>query len=131
MNLDEAKTAILAMKQERELNRGHCPRCGFEQGHAPNCAWAGRYEELSKIVLAVEPMQGPNLKWGDPCGTYEIEIVPGGAVMFYRSMQRNGGLLEIKIPFTTTALAEMQALLNMIEFPFKVEVPNGRISGSC
>lgn len=76
-------------------------------------------------------MSGPNLCWGDPVRTYEMEIVPGGCCLFYRAMQTNGGMLEVKIPMDTRALAEMIGLLNLLVLPdeFKPELPNVRISG--
>ena len=61
-------------------------------------------------------MEGPNLKWGEPVGTYEIEIIPSGALFIYRSHQKNGGLLQFVIPMTTQDLAEMQAMLNVLRF---------------
>lgn len=81
----------------------------------------------------VEPLlEGPVFSWGDPCGTYSVEIVTGGAVLFYRATQKNGGMLEIKIPFTVEALAEMQGLMNMLVFDKKVEgIPNGQIRATA
>lgn len=133
MTRDEAAVELDNMERDRELNGGLCPKCAVASGdaHRPNCQWAARHILLLDFVDNGEkPMEGPNLKWGDPCGTYEIEIVPEGAVFFYRQKQLNGGLLEIKIPLSTQALAEMQAMLNMVDFGIKVEVPNGRIAAN-
>jgi hypothetical protein len=75
------------------------------------------------------PLQGPNLKWGDPVGTYEIEIVPGGAIFYYRARQPNGGLMQVAIPMSLVALAEMQGLLNMLVFGQALDLglPDGKI----
>lgn len=76
-------------------------------------------------------MQGPNLSWGDPVGTYEIEILPNGAVLYYRAAQPNGGPLLVAIPLTFKALAEMQGLLNLLAFSAEhqpQDIPHGKIA---
>ena len=80
-----------------------------------------------------ERMQGPNLRWGDPVGTYDLELVEGGAMLTYRARQPNGGVVIVGIPFTTEAVAEMQGLLNLLVFPdeLKPDLPNVGIAGHC
>lgn len=76
-------------------------------------------------------MQGPNLKWGDPVGTYEIEIIEGGAMFYYRARQPNGGFLQMAIPLDFKALAEMQGLLNLLVFTAEnmpKDLPDGKIA---
>lgn len=68
---------------------------------------------------ALKPMDGPILSWGEPSGVYSLEIVPGGAYF------RHG---HASIYLDTAALAEMKQLVSMLQFSFKTEVPDGKIT---
>lgn len=74
---------------------------------------------------------GPNLRWGEPLGTYEFEVTSGGGVFSYREMRPSGDMLEVRIPMDVKALAEMIGLLNLLDLPadLKPELPNVRIRG--
>lgn len=135
MTPDGAKEKLASMQAEFATKR-ECPCCHVGEGieHLRNCLWAAEAKGLLEFIEKTEgpgPLQGPNLHWGDPCGTYEFELVPGGALLFYRQKQLCGGMLEIKIPFSLQAAAEMQALIGMIDFGIKIETPNGRIAGQA
>lgn len=73
-------------------------------------------------------LEGPNLKWGEPVGTWEIVVLPEGALLVHRQRQANGGLLQMSLPMSTKDLAEMAGLLGMLTFSdHRVEVPDGKI----
>ena len=73
-------------------------------------------------------MEGPNIVWGEPLGTFEIEISPGGGTFIYRQ-PRKAGMHELHIPMSVQELAEMKALLNVLDFRTEIdlgEALNGR-----
>ena len=143
MTRDDVKKTLVLMEKEALDNAGRCPMCHERIGdaHLRNCLWAVKWNGLMDMLEsstpreAIPPMEGPNLLWGDPCGTYELECLGKVWRLIYRQKQNNGGALEIAIPLSEQALAEMQGMLNMIQFDFQVDIPmgavNGRSAGHC
>ena len=76
-------------------------------------------------------MQGPNFRWGDPLGSYEIEIIDKGCLFTCRGVVDNRLVPYAAFFMSTKAMTEMRGLLNMLELPkeFEPELPDGRIRG--
>lgn len=129
MTREDAQEMLQRMNTEF-TSADHCPQCGVPEDseHLRNCLWAKQYRQLEDFIersVPIPPLDGPNLLFGEPCGTYELGAAAG--VWFFK--YRTGGT-EITIPLTTVALVELRGLLNMVALPVVLEKVNGR-PGHC